>query len=305
MEKIWLKNYPKGVPAEIDPSTYKSIVQVLDESLSKYADRPAYYCMGGKLTFADVDRGSRQVAAWLQAKGLARGARVAIMMPNILQYPLAVFGILRAGMTVVNVNPLYTPRELEHQLKDSGAKAIFILENFAKTLEQVLGHTDVKHVVVARMGDMLGALKGTIVNLVVKNVKKMVPDFSLPGATAFKDVLSAGRSMQLAPVQIGPDDVAFLQYTGGTTGVSKGATLLHRNIVANGPDTTLVRSSTLTPLSGPGICPPMFLLKPDGHWLGLLSACLRQGALLFHDRLLDVTELILAEEHLITNEESR
>ena len=233
MEKIWLKNYPKGVPAEIDPNAYHSILQVLDESFAKYAGRPAYYCMGGKLTFADVDRGSRQIAGWLQSKGLAKGARVAVMMPNILQYPISVFGILRAGMTVVNVNPLYTPRELEHQLKDSGAEAIIVVENFATTVQQVLRNTPVKHVVVASMGDMLGGLKGTIVNLVVRKVKKMVPDWSLPGHTPFKTMLADGGRATYKPVQCGPEDLAFLQYTGGTTGVSKGAMLTHRNIVSN------------------------------------------------------------------------
>ena len=233
MEKIWLKNYPQGVPAEIDPNAYSSILQVLDESLGKYAARPAYYCMGGQLTFADVDRGSRQIAGWLQSKGLAKGARVAVMMPNILQYPISVFGILRAGMTVVNVNPLYTPRELEHQLKDSGAEVIIVVENFANTVQQVIRNTPVKHVVVATMGDMLGGLKGTIVNLVVRKVKKLVPAWSLPGHTTFKSMLSQGSSTTWKPVTSGPEDIAFLQYTGGTTGLSKGAMLTHRNIVAN------------------------------------------------------------------------
>ena len=232
MEKIWLKNYPQGVPADIDPDRYQSILQVLDESFAKYAGRPAYYCMGGKLTFADVDRGSRQIAAWLQAKGLSKGARVAVMMPNILQYPLVVFGILRAGCTVVNVNPLYTPRELEHQLKDSGAETIVVVENFAHTLQQVIRNTPVKNVVVASMGDLLG-FKGAIVNLVVRRVKKMVPAWSLPGHTTFKGMLAAGARATYKPVTSGPDDIAFLQYTGGTTGVSKGAMLTHRNIVAN------------------------------------------------------------------------
>jgi long-chain acyl-CoA synthetase len=185
------------------------------------------------LTYGEVDRLSKHFGAWLQAKGLQKGARVAVMMPNVLQYPVAIAGILRAGYTVVNVNPLYTPRELEHQLNDSGAEAIIILENFANTLEQIIGRTKVKHVVVASMGDLLGGLKGAIVNFVVRNVKKMVPAFSLPSAVRFKQALQEGTSLSLKPVELGPDDVAFLQYTGGTTGVSKGATLLHRNIVAN------------------------------------------------------------------------
>jgi long-chain acyl-CoA synthetase len=222
MDKFWLKSYPPGVPADINPDAYRSILQVLDESCKKYASRPAYYCMGGQLTFGDVDRGSRAVAGWLQAKGLGQGARVAIMMPNILQYPLAVFGILRAGCTVVNVNPLYTPRELEHQLKDSGAEAIIVVEN----------NTPVKHVVVASMGDMLG-FKGAIVNFVVRKVKKLVPAWSLPGHTAFKTMLADGARAPYKPMDSGPEDIAFLQYTGGTTGLSKGAMLTHRNIIAN------------------------------------------------------------------------
>jgi long-chain acyl-CoA synthetase len=232
MEKIWLKSYPPGVPAEVKIDRYRSIPQLLEESVAKYRQRPAYRCMGKTLTFDDVDKMSAQFGAWLQSKGLAKGARVAVMMPNVLQYPIAVFGILRAGMTVVNVNPLYTPRELEHQLKDSGAEAIVILENFATTLQQVIARTQVKHVVLAALGDLLG-LKGLLVNLVVRKVKKMVPPFELPGAVRFNDVLAAGAGMTLRPVDVGPEDIAFLQYTGGTTGVSKGAMLTHRNILAN------------------------------------------------------------------------
>jgi len=232
MEKIWLKSYPKGVPAEIDANAYRSIPDLFDANIGKYRDRPAYICMGKTIAFDDVDRLSTRFGAWLQSKGLAKGARVAVMMPNVLQYPVAVFGILRAGYTVVNVNPLYTPRELEHQLKDSGAEAIVILENFAGTLEQVLSKTPVKHIVVASMGDLLG-VKGLIVNFVVRNVKKMVPAFNLPGAVRFNAAIGEGAGMQLKKVDVGPEDIAFLQYTGGTTGVSKGAMLLHRNIVAN------------------------------------------------------------------------
>jgi long-chain acyl-CoA synthetase len=232
MEKIWLKSYPKGVPAEIDVNAYRSIPQLIDENMGKYRTRPAYICMGKTITFDDVDRMSNQIAAWLQSRGLAKGARVAVMMPNILQYPITVFGILRAGFTVVNVNPLYTPRELEHQLKDSGAEAIVILENFATTLEQVLPRVPVKHVVVASLGDLLG-FKGVIVNFVVRNVKKLVPAFNLPGAIRFNDALGQGAGAPLRKADIGPDDIAFLQYTGGTTGVSKGAMLLHRNVIAN------------------------------------------------------------------------
>jgi long-chain acyl-CoA synthetase len=232
MEKIWLKSYPKGVPAEIDANAYRSIPDLIDENIGKYRDRPAYICMGKTLSFGQIDQLSTRFAAWLQSKGLARGARVAVMMPNILQYPVAVFGILRAGLTVVNVNPLYTPRELEHQLKDSGAEAIVILENFATTLEQVLPKTPVRHIVVASLGDLLG-FKGLIVNFVVRNVKKLVPAFELPGAIRFNAAIGEGAGMQLKKAEVGPEDIAFLQYTGGTTGVSKGAMLLHRNVIAN------------------------------------------------------------------------
>jgi long-chain acyl-CoA synthetase len=233
MDRIWIKHYPAGVPAEIDARQYASVVALFEESFAKYKTRNAYACMDKKLTYGQVDEMSRALGAWLQSKGLQRGDRVAIMMPNVLQYPVCVAGILRAGYVVVNVNPLYTPRELEHQLKDSGAKTIVIIENFAKTLEQVLSKTPVKHIVLASMGDLLGFPKGAIVNMVVRKVKKMVPAFALPGATKFNDAIAAGRRLQLAKPDIKHDDVAFLQYTGGTTGVSKGATLLHRNIIAN------------------------------------------------------------------------
>jgi long-chain acyl-CoA synthetase len=233
MNRIWLKNYPQGVPHDINVTQYPSVVALMEESFKKNAARDAYACMDKRMTFAEVDAASTALGAWLQSKGLKRGDRVAIMMPNVLQYPIAVAGILRAGFVVVNVNPLYTPRELEHQLKDSGASAIIILENFATTLQQVIGKTGVKHVVVATVGDMLGFPKGLIVNTVVRKIKKAVPAFSLPGSTPFKAALSAGRGMTLAKTEFKSDDVAFLQYTGGTTGVSKGATLLHRNVVAN------------------------------------------------------------------------
>jgi len=233
MEKIWLKSYPEGMPTEIDPSQYRSITHLMEEAFQKYADRNAYVCMDKFMTYAQLDQMSRQFGAWLQSKGLKPGARVAIMLPNVLQYPVAMAGILRAGYTVVNVNPLYTPRELQHQINDSGAEAILVLENFATTVQQVLGATPLKHVIVASMGELLGAVKGTIVNFVVRNVKKLVPAYSLPTAVTFKQVLSEGSRMTLKPAEIKPDDIAFLQYTGGTTGVSKGAVLLHRNVVAN------------------------------------------------------------------------
>jgi long-chain acyl-CoA synthetase len=233
MEKIWLKHYPTGVPADIDPNKYQSIRDLFEESVASFAERPAYYCMGKEITFGELDRMSRSFGAWLQAQGLKKGDRVALMMPNVLQYPVALFGVLRAGLIVVNVNPLYTPRELEHQLNDSGAKAIVILENFAHTLEQVIAKTPVKQVVVAAMGDLLGLAKGALVNFVVRNVKKMVPAYQFANAIRFNAVLSAASGMALARVDIKPEDIAFLQYTGGTTGVSKGAMLLNRNITAN------------------------------------------------------------------------
>jgi len=233
MEKLWLKQYPAGVPAEIDASPYRSLAQLLEESFRTHADKRAFICMDAAITYGELDKLSQQFGAWLQARGLKPGARVAIMMPNVLQYPVVLAGVLRAGYVVVNVNPLYTPRELEHQLKDSGAEAIVILENFAATLQAVLPNTPVRHVVVASMGDMLGTVKGAIVNFVVRNVKKMVPEWQLPNCVRFNDVIRESRSMTLAPTTTGPDDIAFLQYTGGTTGVSKGAVLLHRNVVAN------------------------------------------------------------------------
>jgi long-chain acyl-CoA synthetase len=233
MDRIWLKNYPPGVPAEIDPGRYASLVALFEDSFARNRSAEAFLCMDKALTYTQLDEMSRSLAAWLQSRGLGRGDRVAIMMPNVLQYPVCVAGILRAGCVVVNVNPLYMPRELEHQLKDSGAKAIVIVENFAHTLEQVRGRTPVEHVVLASMGDLLGFPKGPIVNLVVSRVKKMVPAFSLPGAVKFNAAIAAGRRMPLRKPDLGPHDVAFLQYTGGTTGVSKGATLTHRNVVAN------------------------------------------------------------------------
>jgi long-chain acyl-CoA synthetase len=232
MDRIWLKSYPPGVEPDVRSDEFRSIGQLFDKSVDKFRTRPAYHCMGSTLSFGELERLSTAFGAWLQAQGLKKGARVAIMLPNCLQYPVAMFGVLRAGYIVVNVNPLYTARELEHQLKDSGAEAIVILENFGRTLQEVLRRTTVKHVVLAALGDMLGA-KGVLVNFVLRKVKKMVPAFSLPGARRFNDVLDEGRGRPFAPVEVEPEDIAFLQYTGGTTGVSKGAMLLHRNILAN------------------------------------------------------------------------
>ncbi len=233
MDKFWLKSYQEGVPAEIDWTQYRSLTHLLEEAFRKYADRKAYVCMDKAITYSELDTQSQRIGAFLQSKGLKKGARVAIMLPNVLQYPVVMAGILRAGYTIVNVNPLYTPRELQHQLTDSGAEAIFVLENFATTVEQVLDKTRVKHVVVATMGDMLGFFKGALVNFMVRKVKKMVPAYNLPNAVSFKMALFEGSRQTFKQVAIGHDDIAFLQYTGGTTGVSKGAVLLHRNVIAN------------------------------------------------------------------------
>src|SRR2546430_1346687 len=231
MERIWLKSYPPGVPAEIDTHQYRLLVELFEKSIRAYGDRPAFTSMGKTLSFSELDTLARNFGAWLQAKGVAKGARVALMMPNCLQYPVAMFGTLRAGCVVVNVNPLYTPRELEHQIKDAGAEVIVILENFASVLEQVRARTPLKHVVVTSLGETLG-LKGLLVNLVVRKVKKMVPAYDLPGAVSFKQALAEGAGAKLVTPLLGRDDLAFLQYTGGTTGVSKGAMLLHRNVIA-------------------------------------------------------------------------
>ena len=232
-DRPWLAAYPQGVPADIDPTQYASLVALMDEAFGRYADRVAYSFMGKDISFAQTDAQSRAFAAYLQGQGLVKGDRVAIMMPNVPQYPVVVAAVLRAGFVVVNVNPLYTPRELEHQLKDSGAKAIVIIENFASTLQQCIANTPVKHVVLCAMGDQLGFLKGMLVNYVVRNVKKLVPEYSLPGAVRFNDAIAQGERGSFKPADIKPDDIALLQYTGGTTGVSKGAVLLHRNVIAN------------------------------------------------------------------------
>ena len=229
----WLSAYPEGVPADVDANQYKSLVELLETSFRDYGPRTSFSFMGKDVTYTQVDQASTAMGAYLQSLGLVKGDRVAVMMPNVPNYPVAVAGILRAGMVVVNVNPLYTARELEHQLKDSGAKAIIIIENFAATLEACIANTPIKHVVLSAMGDMLGTLKGVLVNYVVRNVKKMVPEFDLPYAVRFNEALARGARMNLMRPEINGDDVAVLQYTGGTTGVSKGAVLLHRNVVAN------------------------------------------------------------------------
>jgi long-chain acyl-CoA synthetase len=234
MNRIWLKNYPQGTPAEIDPDRYTSILDLLDKTFAKFGDKPAFNNLGCSLSFAELDLQSRAFAAFLQGlPGMVKGERVAMMSPNLLQYPVALVGILRAGMTVVNVNPLYTPRELEHQLKDSGARAIVIVENFAQTLQQVLDRTQVEHVITTQIGDMLPVPKRWLVNFVIKHVRKMVPEWRIESAITLRDALQRGAAARFSPVQTTGEDIAFLQYTGGTTGVAKGAMLTHRNILAN------------------------------------------------------------------------
>lgn len=232
MERIWLKSYPPGVPADIDASRYASLVDLIEESMTAFAGRTAFTCMGKSLSYREYDEFSAALAAYFQSLGLPKGARIGVMMPNVLQHPIASTAILRAGYVVVNINPLYTPRELEVQLKDSGADAIIVLENFAHTLEKALAVTPVRHIIVATLGDLMG-FKGKIVNFVVRRVKKLVPAFSLAGAVPFNEALARGRGLAFKKPALAPDDIAFLQYTGGTTGIAKGAVLLHRNIVAN------------------------------------------------------------------------
>lgn len=248
MEKIWLKSYPADVPATIDPDHYPSLLEVLEQSCEKFGSQSAFVNMGQELSYQELEQKSRDFAAYLQNElKLEQGARVALMMPNLLQYPIALFGVLRAGMVVVNVNPLYTPRELEHQLNDAGAEAIVIVSNFASTLEKVVAHTPVKHVILTKLGDMLSQPKRTLVNLVVKYIKKMVPKYDLPHAISFSKALARGAQLSYSRPAVEGNDLAFLQYTGGTTGVSKGAMLSHRNMIANLEQATAIVGPLLTP----------------------------------------------------------
>jgi len=268
VERIWLKHYPQGVPATIDVNEYGSLRDVFDESVAKYASRPAYTCMGKSITFAELDTLSRSFGAWLQHHGATKGARIALMMPNILQYPICLFGILRAGCTVVNVNPLYTARELEHQIKDSGAEMIVVVENFAHTVAEI-PRTHLRKIIVTSIGEQLG-FKGIAVDFILRRVKKMVPAWSIPGAVRLHAVLDQGRKHKLENVPIGHDDIAFLQYTGGTTGVAKGAMLLHRNIIAN----LLQARAWVKPFLDPAAREVIITPLPLYHIFSLTANCL-------------------------------
>ena len=269
MEKIWLKHYPKGVPAEIDVNTYASLRDVFEESCTKYGPRKAYTCMGKSITFSELDTLTLAFGAWLQGQGCKKGSRVALMMPNVLQYPVCLFGALRAGCTIVNVNPLYTARELEHQLNDSGAEVLIVVENFARTYEEIAAKTKVRKVIVTSIGELLG-FKGLIVDLVLRKVKKMIPAWNVPGSLRLSDALAEGRKLKLKAVPLGHDDIAFLQYTGGTTGVSKGAILLHRNIVAN----LLQARAWILPFLGHDSVEVILTPLPLYHIFSLTANCL-------------------------------
>jgi long-chain acyl-CoA synthetase len=271
VDRTWLKQYPPGVPADIDPDSYASLRDIFEEACATHRHLPAFTNMGATLSYAQLDELSRAFAAWLQKKsGLRQGDRVALMMPNILQYPIALFGVLRAGMVVVNTNPLYTARELEHQLKDSGAKVIVIVENFAHVLQQVLPRTDLKHVLTTGIGDLLGVPRGFIVNFVLKYVRKQIPAWNMPGASTFKSTLGAGLGLKLDPVALGAEDIAFLQYTGGTTGIAKAAILTHRNMVAN----VLQASAWVNPSLQSGETRIVITALPLYHIFALTSNCL-------------------------------
>jgi long-chain acyl-CoA synthetase len=268
MNRVWLKSYPPGVPAEIDTSRLRSLKELLESACQQYADRIAYVQMGTGITYRELEELTGAFGAWLQRAGLKKGDRIAIMLPNTLQYPIAMFGALRAGLVVVNTNPLYTAPELEHQLADSGAAAIVVLENFAHTLEKVLPRTQVKHVLVTAAGDFLSFPKSWIVNFVVRHVKKRVPAWNLPGATDFHSAVSAGMKLTLSPVEIGPEDLAYLQFTGGTTGVAKGAMLTHRNLCAN-----VLQAEAW--IGGAGAAPGVLLTAiPLYHVFALTANCL-------------------------------
>lgn len=254
MEKPWLQIYPAGMPANIDPSQYPRLLDMLEDCFQKYSDLPAFVFMGKTLTFAEVDQMSRNFGAYLQSRGLRPGDRIALMMPNLIQYPIALFGALRAGLILVNTNPLYTPREMKHQFTDSGATAIVIAENFAANLQQIIGETQIKTVILTSIGEMLG-LRGSIVNFVVRRVKRMVPTFHLPNTVCFKDALTQGRKFSITPFQSGPDDTIVLQYTGGTTGVAKGAMLTNRNMVANMLQIKAIMSPLLRDREETVLCP--------------------------------------------------
>ena len=269
MEKIWLNHYDSRVAPEIDPDRYASIIDILDESVAKYGDKTAYINMGQTISFSELDSLSRQFAAYLMNNGFKPGDAIAIMMPNLLQYPVALFGILRAGMTVVNVNPLYTARELKHQLNDSQAKAIIIVENFAHTLDKVVADTGIQEVLLTSLADMLPAPKRWVVNFVVKHVKKMVPSYSLSGAKSFMSALKSGEKLTYTRPEFNNEDLAFLQYTGGTTGVSKGAMLTHRNMIANLEQVSGLLSTVITP--GKDL---VVTALPLYHIFALLANCL-------------------------------
>jgi long-chain acyl-CoA synthetase len=272
VEKIWLRNYPAGVPADINPDEIASLQALIERSFAKFADRPAYTLMDRTLTYGELDRLSRQFAAYLQkVAGLKKGDRIAIMLPNVLQYPVAIAGAFRAGLTIVNTNPLYTPRELEHQLKDSGARAIVILESFAHTLDEVRASTGVETVIVTGIGDLLGFPKSAIVNFVLRHVRKQVPEYSLPGAVRFNEALSKGKYENLEPVTLDHEDIAFLQYTGGTTGVSKGAVLTHRNMVSNVMQSEAWMGPSLREASGQMV---LITALPLYHIFSLTANCL-------------------------------